>query len=146
MTCSFFFSLNATSTIHPGDMEIYIAAGCPSYIKDNPKYIQNYRPIAFASKIFKLHSLTISLTTNTLTNLLTSHREHYKILHNIQVGFRPIRNTTRQLQTIIVALKGAKCMNNDIYIAYIDFQNAIAHACILAIMAELGCPKMLTTY
>jgi hypothetical protein len=92
------------------------------YIKDDPTYIQNYKPIVFVGKIYNVF-------TSTLSNLLTSHKEHFKILHNIQEGFCPMRNTTCQFQTIIAALKDGKCMNNDIYIALMVFKMPLASPC-----------------
>ena len=104
--------------------------------KDDPTHITNYRPIALANTIYKLY-------TSTLTTLLTSYGEKHRILHFSQEGFRPQRNTLRQIQTIIATLEDAKLTTNDIYLTYIDFRNAfgsIDHARLLAIMKDLGYP------
>ena len=104
--------------------------------KDDPTKLNNYRPIALANTIYKLF-------TSTLTTLLTSYGERNRILHFSQEGFRPQRNTSRQIQTIIGALEDARLTNKDIYLTYIDFKNAfgsIDHARLLAIMADLGYP------
>ena len=65
------------------------------------------------------------------------------ILHFSQEGFRPQRNTSRQIQTIIATLEDTKLTTKDIYLTYIDFRNAfgsIDHARLLAIMEDLGYP------
>ena len=82
--------------------------------------------------------------TSTLTALLTSYGEKHKIIHYSQEGFRPQRNTTWQIQTIITTLEGARLTNNDIYITYIDFRNAfgsIDHTRLLTLMEDLGYPQ-----
>jgi len=58
--------------------------------KDDPIHLANYRPIALANTIYKLY-------TSTLTALLTRYGEKHKIIHFSQEGFRPQRNTSRQL-------------------------------------------------
>ena len=75
---------------------------------------------------------------------LTSFGEKHEILHFSQQGFTPQRNTTRQIQRIIATLEDAKLTNNDIYLAYIDFENTFGsmdHARLLAQMEDLGYPK-----
>jgi hypothetical protein len=104
--------------------------------KEDPTQLNNYRPIALANTIYKLY-------TRTLTTLLTNYGERNRILHFSQEGFRPQRNTSRQIQTLIAALEDAQLTNKDIYLTYIDFKNAfgsIDHARLLAIMADLGYP------
>jgi hypothetical protein len=69
--------------------------------------------------------------------------EILQILQNSQEGFRQERCTSRQLQTLIVALEDSRFTQQDIYLLYIDFKNAfgsIDHARLLAIMADLGYP------
>jgi hypothetical protein len=49
----------------------------------------------------------------------------------------------RQIQTFIAALENTRLINQDIYILYIDFNNAfgsIDHARVLTIMEDLGYP------
>jgi hypothetical protein len=104
--------------------------------KDNPIHLTNYRPIALANTIYKFY-------TSTLTALLTSYGEQHRLLHFSQEGFRPQRNTTRQIQMIIAALEDARLTNKDIYLTYIDFRNAfgsIDHTRLLALMEDLGFP------
>ena len=111
------------------------------YKKGDPSILPNHRPIALANTIYKLY-------TSTLTSILSSYREKYKILHDSQEGFRAERSTSRQIQTIIAALEDAKFTNQDIYILYVDFKNAfgsIDHARLLAIMTDLGYPTDATT-
>ena len=104
--------------------------------KEDPTHLSNYRPIALANTIYKLY-------TSTLTALLTNYGETHRILHFSQEGFRPQRNTARQIQTIIATLEDARLTTKDIYLTYIDFRNAfgsIDHARLLAIMEDLGYP------
>lgn len=52
-----------------------------------------------------------------------------------------MKNTARQIQAIIEALKDAKVTNKDIYLTYIDFSNvfgSINHPWLWAIMEDLG--------
>lgn len=73
----------------------------------------------------------------------TSYGEQHRILHFSQEGFRPQRNTSRQIQTIIATLKDARLTANDIYLTYIDFRNAfgsIDQIQLLAIMEDLEYP------
>ena len=104
--------------------------------KEDPTHLTNYRPIALANTIYKLY-------TSTLTTLLTNYGETHRILHFSQEGFRPQRNTSSQIQTIIATLEDARLTTKDIYLTYIDFPNAfgsIDHARLLAIMEDLGYP------
>jgi hypothetical protein len=106
------------------------------YKKEDPTQLANYRPIALANTIYKLY-------TSTITTLLTSYGEQHRLLHFSQEGFRPQRNTSRQIQMILASLEDARLTNKDIYISYIDFRNAfgsIDHARLLAIMEDLGYP------
>src|SRR6202022_1464921 len=104
--------------------------------KDDPTHIANYRPISLANTIYKLY-------TSTLTSLLTSYGKKHRLLHFSQEGFRPQRNTARQIRTIIATLEDARLTTKDIYLTYIDFRNAfgsIDHTRLLAIMEDLGFP------
>jgi hypothetical protein len=71
------------------------------YKKGQSYQLSNHRPIALANTIYKLF-------TSTLTTLLSSYGETYQILHNSQEGFRQERCTSRQIQTIIVALEDTR--------------------------------------
>jgi hypothetical protein len=104
------------------------------YKKFDPSILTNHRPIALANTIYKFF-------TSTITAQLANYGEKYQILQNSQEGFRQERCTSRQLQTLIVALEDSKLTQQDIYLLYIDFKNAfgsIDHARLLAIMADLG--------
>jgi hypothetical protein len=106
------------------------------YKKEDPTYLQNYRPIALANNIYKLF-------TSTLTSMLSTYGETYQILNESQEGFREERCTTRQIQLIIATLEDAKYTKQDIYILYIDFKNAfgsIDHARLLIVMEDIGYP------
>ena len=68
----------------------------------------------------------------------------YSALHFSLKGFRLQRNTIRQIQVIIVALKDANLTNNDIYLTYIDIRDTfgfIDHARLFTLMKDLGYPK-----
>lgn len=108
------------------------------YKKGDPHHLTNHRPIAFANTIYKLF-------TNTLTSILSAYGGKHQILHE---GFRAMRCTSRQLQTLISTLEDVKLTNQDIYILYIDFKNAfglIDHARLLGIMKDLGYPQAFKT-
>ena len=56
-------------------------------------------------------------------------------------AFAAKHGSARRLQTLIAALEDACCTNQDMYILYIDFNNAfgsIDPARLLAIMTDLG--------
>lgn len=103
---------------------------------DDLNFITNYMPTTLNCTICKL-------LTSTLTSLLISHVEKDQILNHGHEGFHPMCNTTRQLQVTIASLQDAKFTTRDIYITYINFQNAfgsIDHAHLLATMLDLGYP------
>lgn len=105
--------------------------------KEDPLLLNSHNPTALANTIYKFYSSTLSA-------FLTSYNEKHKILHFSQQGFRPQRNTMRQIQIIIVTLDDVKLPNNDIYLAYIDFRNTfgfIYHVRLLALMEDLGYPS-----
>jgi hypothetical protein len=107
------------------------------YKKLDPTVLTNHRPIALANTIYKLF-------TSTSTAQLANYGEKHQILKNSQEGFRQERCTSRQLQTLIAALEDSKLTKQDIYLLYIGFKNAfgsIDHACLLAIITDLGYPQ-----
>ena len=117
-------------------MHVIIHSKYTLHKKDDPTQLANYRPIALANTIYKLY-------TNTITFLLTSYGEQHRLLHFSQEGFRPQRNTSRQIHMILASLEDASLTNKDIYITYIDFKNAfgsIDHARLLSLMEDLGYP------
>ena len=102
------------------------------YKKGDPSILTNHRPIALANTIYKLY-------TSTFTSILSIYGETHQILHDSQEGFRAERNTARQIQLLLAALKDPKLTNQDIYILYIDFKNefgSIDHARLLTIMTD----------
>jgi hypothetical protein len=107
------------------------------YKKSDPTILTNHRPIALANTIYKFF-------TSTITAQLANYGEKHQILQNSQEGFRQERCTSRQLQTLIAALKDSRLTQQDIYLLYIDFKNAfgsIDHARLLVIIANLGYPQ-----
>ena len=71
------------------------------YKKSNPSILTNHRPIALANTIYKLF-------TSTITAQLANYGKKHQILQNSQEGFKQERCTSRQLQTLIVALEDSK--------------------------------------
>jgi hypothetical protein len=86
--------------------------------------------------------------TSTLTTILATYGEKFRILHGSQEGFRVERCTSKRLQSIIGALEDAKFSIQDIYLLYIDFKNvfgSINHTRLLTIMSDLGYPQDVVT-
>lgn len=147
------FRMTSSKSSHPTSTICYSYFSCNVIIKkpypkngtivpyttpkiDSPTGITNYKPIALAGTIYKLF-------TNNLTSLLTIFGKQHKIFHHNQKVLRPMRNTVRQIQTIIAALENNKFTNNDIHITYIDFKSAfssIDHPRLLVIMEDLDYP------
>jgi hypothetical protein len=106
------------------------------YKKDDPTKLTNHRPIALASSIYKLF-------TSTLTTIMSTYGEKYKILHDSQEGFWSKKGTLRQLQLLITGLEDARFTTQNIFLLNINFKNAfgsIDHARLLAIMCDLSYP------
>ena len=57
--------------------------------------------------------------TSKLISILFTFGKRHKILHPSQEDFRPMRNTARQIQATIAALKDANFTNKDTYLTYI---------------------------
>ena len=98
--------------------------------------LQNYRPIGLNNTLYKMW-------TRFLTNILSDFAENYGLLSTCQEGFRPQRNTIRQLQRMIFAIEDAFHFKQDLYAMYIDFTsafNTIDHAKLRQIMLDLGFP------
>lgn len=96
--------------------------------------LSNHKPISLAKTIY-------DFSTSTLTLVLSTYGIKHQILHISPQGFRKERHTTRHIQKIIVALEDSKFTNQDIYLIYLDFKNAIGsidHPKLLFIMEDLG--------
>ncbi len=75
-----------------------------------------------------------------LQESLSKYADHYDILSNSQEGYRPYRNTMRQLQTVVSIMSDAKLSEQNLYMLYIDFSsafNTIDHDKLLQIMYDL---------
>lgn len=72
-----------------------------------------------------LVNTTYNFLTTTITTILLAYGKQYQFLYDNQKGFRVERSTSKQLQFFIVASKNAKFTDQDIYLLYIDFKNAL---------------------
>lgn len=106
------------------------------YKKGDPPDPANYRPIGLSLALYMLW-------TSVLTDTLMSFSEQHSLLNSSQEGFRPGRNTHRQLSNVINALEDAARTKQDIYLLFIDFSAAfdtVDHTKLLQVMGELGNP------
>ncbi|KAJ9507937.1 hypothetical protein QJQ45_021167 [Haematococcus lacustris] len=95
-----------------------------------------YRPVGLANTIYKLW-------TSLITRALCEYAEANGMLSNCQAGFRSHRDTTQQLQMLVMALEDAKLAKVDIYELLVDFTSAFNTTCqdkLLWIMHDLGFP------
>ncbi|KAJ9505096.1 hypothetical protein QJQ45_013601, partial [Haematococcus lacustris] len=95
-----------------------------------------YRPVGLANTIYKLW-------TSLITKTLYEYAEANGMLSNCQAGFRSHRDTTQQLQMLVMALEDAKLAKTDIYALLVDFTSAFNTTCqdkLLWIMHDLGFP------
>ncbi|KAJ9515662.1 hypothetical protein QJQ45_002695 [Haematococcus lacustris] len=95
-----------------------------------------YRPVGLANTIYKLW-------TSLITKSLYEYAEANGMLSNCQAGFRSHRDTTQQLQMLVMALEDAKLAKTDIYALLVDFTSAFNTTCqdkLLWIMHDLGFP------
>ncbi len=108
------------------------------YKKHDPLEVKNYRPIGLTNTMYKLW-------TAMLTEVMSVQAEHYQILSTCQEGFRPYRNTIRQLGMVINALEDARMFSQDIMLLFVDFTsafNTIDHDKLLQIMFDMGFPEI----
>jgi ribonuclease HI len=85
--------------------------------KGDPLEMSNYRPVCLLDCIYKLVSAII---TDRLYLLVEKHG----LLHSSQEGFRRLRNTQRQAQSLHWAFEKAKENKETLFCAYLDFENA----------------------
>ncbi|KAJ9520416.1 hypothetical protein QJQ45_000168 [Haematococcus lacustris] len=98
--------------------------------------LNSYRPVGLANTVYKLW-------TSLITKILTECAEANGMLSKNQAGFRSHRNTTQQLQMLVMALEVAKLAKADIYALLVDFTSAFNTTCqdkLLWIMHDLGFP------
>ncbi len=104
--------------------------------KDDQLLLANKRPIGLANTLHKLF-------TSIITEGLSWHAEQHQMLSSAQEGFRPYRNTIRQLQNYINVLEDAKHCDTSLYALWIDFSaafNTVDHDKLLQIMYDMGFP------
>ncbi|KAJ9521115.1 hypothetical protein QJQ45_022874 [Haematococcus lacustris] len=98
--------------------------------------LNSYRPVGLANTVYKLW-------TSLITKTLSEYAEANGMLSKNQAGFRSHRNTTQQLQMLVMALEDAKLAKADIYALLVDFTSAFNTTCqdkLLWIMHDLGFP------
>ncbi|NBO64558.1 MAG: hypothetical protein EBU88_06900 [Acidobacteria bacterium] len=76
-----------------------------------------YRPVCLQDSVYKVVSAV-------LTDRLYRIVEQHGLLSDSQEGFRRLRSTTRQAQSLQWAIEDAKATNGSLYVAYLDFENA----------------------
>ena len=77
----------------------------------------SYRPVCLQDSVYKVLSAV-------LTDRLYRIVERYGLLADSQEGFRRMRSTTRQAQSLQWAFEDAARHKNKLYVAYLDFENA----------------------
>ncbi|KAJ9506886.1 hypothetical protein QJQ45_020252, partial [Haematococcus lacustris] len=75
--------------------------------------LNSYRPVGLANTVYKLW-------TSLITKILSEYAEANGMLSKNQAGFRSHRNTTQQLQMLVMALEDAKLAKADIYALLVD--------------------------
>ncbi|KAJ9506008.1 hypothetical protein QJQ45_016679, partial [Haematococcus lacustris] len=98
--------------------------------------LNSYRPVGLANTVYKLW-------TSLITKTLAEYAEANGMLSKNQAGFRSHRNTTQQLQMLVMALEDAKLAKADIYALLVDFTSAFNTTCqdkLLWIMHDPGFP------
>ena len=81
---------------------------------DDPR---NYRPIVLLSLIYKI-------LTAIVTDRLNKIAEAHGLLDDSQEGFRKLRSTSRQIQSLLWDREDAEKFGRILYLVYIDFKNA----------------------
>jgi hypothetical protein len=94
---------------------------------DDPR---NYRPIVLLSIIYKI-------LTAIVTDRLNRIAEKYHLLDDSQEGFRKLRSTSRQIQSLLWDRDDAEENEKSLYLVYIDFKNAFNSMDLDAIWAWL---------
>ena len=80
-----------------------------------------------------------------LTDRLYRISEKYGLLADSQEGFRRMRSTTRQAQSLHWAFEDAARQKETLYVAYLDFENAfnsIDHEALWQWLERLGIPDI----
>ena len=87
------------------------------YKKGDAADMGSYRPVCLQDSVYKVLSAV-------LTDRLYRIVERYGLLADSQEGFRRMRSTTRQAQSLQWAFEDAARHKNKLYVAYLDFENA----------------------
>ena len=104
--------------------------------KGDPLDPSNYRPIGLCNTIYKLYSAL-------LTKVLQDYAQQHDIFTANQEGFRPYRNTTRQVHNLVSVYEDAALHRSNVTAMYIDLSmafNTVDHGRLLQIMELLGFP------
>ena len=110
------------------------------YKKGDPACLDNYRPIALASTLYKLW-------TGFVTSIATRYIEERQIIHRDQEGFRPGHSCARAVMHLQLTLEAAHQSGNDILLAYLDFKGAypsVNHTQLRRTLEALGLPDDFT--
>ena len=108
------------------------------YKKGSPVDISNYRPVVLLSAIYKI-------ITAVVCSRLSAIAEKYGLLADQQEGFRPCRNTNRQIQALLWDRADAQRRRQMLIVAYIDFANAfnsVDHEALWAWLTAIGIPDV----
>ena len=106
--------------------------------KGDKSSLDNYRPICLQDAVYKVLSAV-------LTDRLYRISEKYGLLADSQEGFRRMRSTTRQAQSLHWAFEDAARQKETLYVAYLDFENAfnsIDHEALWQWLERLGIPDI----
>ena len=109
------------------------------YKKNDPRDLNNYRPIGLANTLCKLW-------TKLLASVVSAYAERNHILNSGQAGFRARYYTHIQTQLLTDALEDARASKRDIFMMQVDFTNAfnrVNHRKLIRIMTDLGFPPTL---
>ena len=107
------------------------------YKKGDPTILSNYRPIAMASVLLKLW-------TGIFTTALSHVCESQGLITHAQEGFRKLKSTARQLNTLVKSIEDAHLFDRDIFILFVDFSSAfnmVDHQRLEIVLRSLGIPE-----
>ena len=108
------------------------------YKKGDPMEVGNYKPIGLTNTMYKLW-------TGMLTEVMSQQAESHQMMSSCQEGFRPYRNTARQLEMVVNVLEDARLHQHDLYMLFVDFTSAFNttdHDKLLQIMHDMGFPAV----
>lgn len=108
------------------------------YKKGDVADMGSYRPVCLQDSVYKVLSAV-------LTDRLYRIAEKYGLLADSQEGFRRLRSTTRQAQSLQWAFEDAAREKCTLYVAYLDFENAFNstdHEALWQWLEHIGIPDV----